>query len=136
MKKILYLHQYFNPCKIFGIKNKGFIQEGYEVEMITATRTNQKEFPANYLGINIKWINAPYGNELSFYLRILAFCKYVFKATYYSLKKDYDLIYCTSTPLTIGIPALISKFFRNKKFIFEARDIWPEIPVAMKILKS
>ena len=140
-KKILYLHQYFNTYEMNGSTrsleiSKALIKQGYEVEMITATRSNQKEFPSNYLGINIKWINAPYGNELSFYMRILMFFKYVYKASYYSLTKDYDLVYCTSTPLTIGIPALLSKFFRNKKFIFEARDIWPEIPVAMKIIKN
>ena len=141
MKKILYLHQYFNTYEMNGSTrsleiSKALIKQGYEVEMITATRTNQKKFPSNYLGINIKWINAPYGNELSFYKRILMFFKYVYKASYYSLTKDYDLIYCTSTPLTIGIPALLSNFFRNKKFIFEARDIWPEIPVAMNIIKN
>ena len=140
-KKILYLHQYFNTYEMNGSTRSleisiALIKQGYEVEMITATRSNQKEFPSNYLGINIKWINAPYGNELSFYMRILMFFKYVYKASYYSLTKDYDLVYCTSTPLTIGIPALLSKFFRNKKFIFEARDIWPEIPVAMKIIKN
>lgn len=141
MKKILYLHQYFNTYEMNGGTRSleismALIEEGYEVEMITATRTNQKEFPSNYLGIKIKWINAPYGNELSFYMRILMFFKYIYKALYYSLTKNYDLIYCTSTPLTIGIPALLSNFFRNKKFIFEARDIWPEIPVAMKIIKN
>ena len=141
MKKILYLHQYFNTYEMNGSTrsleiSKALIKQGYEVEMITATRTNQKKFSSNYLGINIKWINAPYGNELSFYKRILMFFKYVYKASYYSLTKDYDLIYCTSTPLTIGIPALFAYFFRRKKFIFEARDIWPEIPVAMKIIKN
>jgi glycosyltransferase involved in cell wall biosynthesis len=141
MKKILYLHQYFNTNEMNGSTrsleiSNALINQGYEVEMITATRSNQKKFPSNYLGINIKWINAPYGNELSFYKRILMFFKYVYKASYYSLTKDYDLIYCTSTPLTIGIPALLAYFFRRKKFIFEARDIWPEIPVAMKIIKN
>lgn len=141
MKKILYLHQYFNTYEMNGSTrsleiSKAFIEEGYEVEMITATRSNQKEFPSNYLGINIKWINAPYGNELSFYKRVLMFFRYVFIASYYSLTKNYDLIYCSSTPLTIGIPALLSNFFRKKKFIFEARDIWPEIPVAMNIIKN
>lgn len=141
MKKILYLHQYFNTYEMNGSTrsleiSKALIKQGYEVEMITATRSTQKEFPSNYLGIKINWLNAPYGNELSFYKRILMFFKYVYKASYYSLTKDYDLIYCTSTPLTIGIPALLAKFFRKKKFIFEARDIWPEIPVAMKIIKN
>lgn len=141
MTKILYLHQYFNTYEMNGSTrsleiSKALIKNGYEVEMITATRSNQKEFPTNYQGINIKWISAPYGNELGFYKRILMFFKYVLKASYYSLTKDYDIIYCTSTPLTIGIPALISKYFRHKKFIFEARDIWPEIPISMDIIKN
>lgn len=141
MKKILYLHQYFNTYEMNGGTrsleiSKALVKKGYEVEMITATRYGQKEFPSNYSGINIKWIHAPYKNELNFYKRILIFFKYVYKASYYSLTKDYDLIYCTSTPLTIGIPALLSNFLRNKKFVFEARDIWPEIPVAMNIIKN
>lgn len=116
--------------------SKSLIKEGYEVEMITATRSNQKEFPSEYLGVKIKWIDAPYGNELGFNMRILMFFKYVLKASYFSLTRDYDLIYCSSTPLTIGIPALLANFFRNKKFVFEARDIWPEIPIAMNIIKN
>ena len=140
-KKILYLHQYFNTYEMNGSTrsleiSKALIKEGYEIDMITSTRSIQKEFPSNYSGININWINAPYGNELSFYMRLIMFFKYIIKASYYSLTKDYDLIYCTSTPLTVGVPALLSRFLRNKKFIFEARDIWPEIPVAMKIIKN
>ena len=64
------------------------------------------------------------------------FLKYVVVASYYCLFKRYDLIYCTSTPLTIGLPALLSKLVRGKKFVFEARDIWPEIPVAMGVIKN
>lgn len=141
MKKILYLHQYFNTYEMNGSTrsleiSNALIKQGYEVEMITATRSTQKEFPSNYLGINIKWINAPYSNDLSFYMRILMFFKYAYIASYYTLTKDYDLIYCTSTPLTIGIPALLSSFFRKKKFIFEARDVWPEVPIAMRVIKN
>ena len=141
MKKILYLHQYFNTYEMNGSTrsleiSKAFIRQGYEVDMITATRTNQKEFPSNYLGINIRWIKAPYGNELGFYMRIYMFLKYVVVASYYCLTRSYDIIYCTSTPLTIGFPALLSKLFRGKKFVFEARDIWPEIPVAMHVIKN
>lgn len=141
MKKILYLHQYFNTYEMNGSTrsleiSKALINQGFEVEMITATRSNQKTFPSSYLGINIKWINAPYGNELSFYSRLLMFFIYVVRSSYYALTKNYDIIYCTSTPLTIGVPALISKLVRNKRFIFEARDIWPEVPIAMRIIKN
>ena len=53
MTKILYLHQYFNTYEMNGSTrsleiSKALIKNGYEVEMITATRSNQKEFPSNY----------------------------------------------------------------------------------------
>tara|TARA_X000000950_G_scaffold268810_1_gene346768 strand:- start:619 stop:1548 length:930 start_codon:yes stop_codon:yes gene_type:complete len=51
-------------------------------------------------------------------------------------KIKYDIIFSTSTPLTAGIPGIISKIFSNKKFIFEVRDLWPELPREMGVIKS
>jgi glycosyltransferase involved in cell wall biosynthesis len=52
-----------------------------------------------------------------------------------------DLVLATSTPLTIGIPALLKKWIDRTPFIFETRDIWPEVVIAVgainnKILKQ
>ncbi|MGC9364402.1 MAG: glycosyltransferase family 4 protein, partial [Fidelibacterota bacterium] len=47
-----------------------------------------------------------------------------------------DIVYATSTPLTIGIPAVFCKMIKHIPFIFEVRDEWPRIPVEMGILKS
>jgi glycosyltransferase involved in cell wall biosynthesis len=49
---------------------------------------------------------------------------------------DYDTIFTSSAPLSVAIPGIFAKWFRGKKFIFEARDLWPETPIAMGILKS
>ena len=42
----------------------------------------------------------------------------------------------TSTPLTIGIPAIIKKWVHKTPFIFEARDIWPEAVIAIGAIKN
>ena len=42
----------------------------------------------------------------------------------------------TSTPLTIGIPALIKKWIHKTPFIFETRDIWPEAVIAIGAIKN
>ena len=112
------------------------IKEGYQVEVLSATKPNQKEKPKDYEGIKIKWINCPSGNNLNFRKRIFSFLKFMLVSTYYSCIKKYSLIYCTSTPLTVGFPALIARIFRKTRFIFEVRDVWPEIPIAMVIIKN
>ena len=38
--------------------------------------------------------------------------------------------------MTIVIPALIFKFLRSVPFVFEVRDLWPEVPIAMGIIKN
>src|SRR5699024_4753964 len=50
-----------------------------------------------------------------------------------ALSEDYDLLIATSTPLTAGIPGIYAKMFSRKKFkfVFEVRDLWPELPKAL-----
>jgi glycosyltransferase involved in cell wall biosynthesis len=46
------------------------------------------------------------------------------------------MVFATSTPLTIGFPALILKWFRRIPFVFEVRDLWPEAPIQMGVIKN
>jgi glycosyltransferase involved in cell wall biosynthesis len=50
--------------------------------------------------------------------------------------KNVDVIYATSTPLTIGIPAIKLKWLKRVPFIFEVRDQWPEIPIELGVIKN
>jgi glycosyltransferase involved in cell wall biosynthesis len=50
--------------------------------------------------------------------------------------KGVDAIYATSTPLTVGVPALILHWAKRIPLIFEVRDQWPEIPIEMGIIKN
>ena len=52
------------------------------------------------------------------------------------LKNKSDLIFATSTPLTVCIPAIILKIFTEKDLFFEVRDLWPELPIAFGAIKS
>lgn len=47
-----------------------------------------------------------------------------------------DIIYASSTPLTIGITALWLKYFFNKPYVFETVDLWPDTPIQMGIIKN
>jgi glycosyltransferase involved in cell wall biosynthesis len=50
--------------------------------------------------------------------------------------ENVDIIYATSTPLTVGITSRILKWFKHAPYVFEVRDQWPEIPIELGIIKS
>ena len=78
----------------------------------------------------------PYSNVDSFWKRTLTFIKFAFKSVDIALRHQYDLLFATSTPLTAGIPGLFAKLLKNKKFVFEVRDLWPELPKAMGVITN
>ena len=49
---------------------------------------------------------------------------------------DADLVFATSTPLTIAIPGYIISRKLSVPMVFEVRDLWPELPIAIGALKS
>jgi len=87
-------------------------------------------------GIDVIYLDVSYKGG-NFWQRLKAFLKFVFKSIPVALReKDVDFVIATSTPLTIGIPALIMKWFKRKPYLFEVRDLWPEVPIQMGGLKN
>ena len=48
----------------------------------------------------------------------------------------YDIVFASSTPLTVGVPGIFGRILRRKKFVFEVRDLWPELPKEMGVIKN
>ena len=48
----------------------------------------------------------------------------------------FDKIYATSTPLTVGLPAMLAKKLFGTPYVFEVRDLWPEFPIQVGAIKS
>lgn len=87
-------------------------------------------------GINVIEFDLPYANRQSFLKRTWQFVKFAFKSSLIALRFEYDVVFATSTPLTAGIPGIIAKIFRRKPFVFEVRDLWPELPKAMGVIRN
>ena len=102
----------------------------------STTDRARKDYNDDYEGIKLIKLNYNYSNKQSFFKRALVFIKFSLKTCSIVLKEDYDIIYATSTPLTIGVPALVAKLIRRKKYIFEVRDLWPELPRAMGVINN
>jgi glycosyltransferase involved in cell wall biosynthesis len=144
--KILYLHQYFKfPNESGGTRSydlaTGFTKKGYTIDVVTSTSNSQFKTKKRWLKIlkddlTIHYIYLPYGNHLSYFKRILVFIQFIWFATFKLLSLRCDIVLATSTPLTIGIPALIKKWFHKTPFVFEARDVWPEAVIAIGAVKN
>lgn len=142
--RVLYLHQYFKtPAEPGGVRSyeiaKRFSNEyGLKVCLITTRPYGSYIFPRKESVENIEiWsIKSTINNKSSFFSRILSFIYFSFFCSIASLTCKYDFTYATSTPISIGIPALFAKLLRKKPYFFEVRDVWPEIPIAMGIIKN
>lgn len=88
-------------------------------------------------GIDVNIINIKYNHVMTNYHRIISFLKYIVVSLFVIIKiKNVDVVFATSTPLTITIPGMLASCLYRCPFIFEVRDLWPEIPIKLQILKN
>lgn len=142
---IIYLHQYFNtPSMSGGTRSyemaKRLVASGHEVHMITSwtKETDQDDWFYELIdGIHVHWLPNTYNNKMSFKRRLMAFSKFAIAATRKAISiKESDIIFATSTPLTIAIPGVIASKVKKIPMVFEVRDLWPEVPIAMEVLNK
>lgn len=142
--KVLYFHQHFTtPTQAGGTRSyelaKHLIARGHSVCMVCG-ETAKLDLPKTTMknvhrgmvdGIDVIQIALPYSNKDGIAKRAWTFVKFGWKGIQIALKENYDLLFATSTPLTAGVPGIVMKLFRKKKFVFEVRDLWPELPKAL-----
>lgn len=88
-------------------------------------------------GIRVVEFHLPYANKHSLPRRALTFLKFALRSARMALKGDVDLIFATSTPLTAGIPPILARRLgRKTPIVFEVRDLWPELPQAMGVIRD
>ena len=91
---------------------------------------------ATKAGIRVHWLPVPYSNEMSTRERIDAFFKFARGAAQKAAGLPTDLIFASSTPLTIALPAVWAAKRQRVPMVFEVRDLWPELPIAMGALRG
>lgn len=143
--KIIYLHQYFNTPKMSGGTRsyemaRRMVAAGHEVHMVTSSREQSNTSKGWYMteeaGIKVHWFPVPYSNHMSYFQRIKAFFAFAFAARKKSASLQGDVVFATSTPLTIALPAVFTTRKLKVPMVFEVRDLWPEMPIAMGVLKN
>jgi glycosyltransferase involved in cell wall biosynthesis len=85
----------------------------------------------NVDGIDVISLPLAYSNRDSLVRRGWTFLRFALHSIRLALELDCDLVFATSTPITAVIPGLAAKWLRGKPFVFEVRDLWPELPRAL-----
>jgi len=146
--RILYLHQYFaSPQSYTGTRSYEFarrlIAAGHEVRVITSAAmlaplcaALDEVTDTTIDGIPVTIIPVPYGNAMPFNQRMRAFFKFAVLASHEAMRHRADVVYATSTPLTIAIPGIVARFRHHIPMVFEVRDLWPELPIAIGALRN
>ena len=142
--KVLYFHQHFTvPTQAGGTRSyelaRRLIARGHSVTVVCGEtakldlpESGMKNVYRGYIdGIDVMQIALPYSNKDGIAKRAWTFVKFAWIGIKIAMKEDYDLLFATSTPLTAGVPGIVMKWFRKKKFVFEVRDLWPELPKAL-----
>lgn len=149
--KILYFHQHFStPAGSTGTRSyemaRRLVEAGHEVKMICGT------YSGGNTGLNGNWhrgmrcgkvdgidvveLQLQYSNRDGFFKRTSTFLKFAARSIGFAITERCDLVFATTTPLTAGLPGIFAKWLRGRRFIFEVRDLWPELPKAMGVIQN
>ncbi len=143
--RLIYIHQYFNTPDMPGITRsyemaRRLVAAGHRVEMITTDRTSDR-FKGTWritdeAGIRVHWTPVSYANAMAYGDRIHAFFRFAWRAARRAAELSADCVFATSTPLTVALPAVYAARRQRIPMVFEVRDLWPKVPIAMGALRS
>ncbi|OIP14930.1 MAG: glycosyltransferase WbuB [Comamonadaceae bacterium CG2_30_59_20] len=149
--KVLYFHQHFvTPRGAGGVRSyamaRKLLERGHQVTMVCGSfvggNSGLSGSFANGLrrgwvdGIDVIELDLAYSNSDGFVKRALTFLKFAARSVRVAFSEPYDVLFATTTPLTAGIPGIFARWLRGKPFVFEVRDLWPELPRAMGVIKN
>ena len=88
-------------------------------------------------GIDVIYVKNEYSNYMPAYKKVYSFISFIVSAIRAAKKeKNVDLVFASSTPLTVGYVAMRLKKMKKWKYVFEVRDLWPEFPIQIGAIKN
>ena len=139
--RILYLHQFFITREgVGGTRSyefaRRFAERGHGVRMVTAGDGTRTIDGIEVVGVRGGYSDYVSATALSYPKRMLAFGRFAVAACVAALRGPRpDVIYATSPPLTMALPALAAAARWRAPLVFEVRDLWPEAPIQMGALR-
>jgi glycosyltransferase involved in cell wall biosynthesis len=143
---VLFLHQHFATREGAGGTrtwefSQGLLRRGNTVTMVAQRRRGGGvDEPGRHKlegGLDLILLPGWYTNHLTHLQRIWQFILFIMRASVLrDLPHRPDVVIASSTPLTIGIPGWILARRYGVPFVFEVRDLWPEAPIQLGVLKG
>jgi glycosyltransferase involved in cell wall biosynthesis len=140
--RILYLHQFFITREgVGGTRSyefaRRFAARGHGVRMVTAGGGARMVDGIEVVGVRGGYSDYVSATAVSYPRRMLAFARFAVAATAAVLRGPRpDVIYATSPPLTMALPAMAASLRWRAPLVFEVRDLWPEAPIQMGALRN
>lgn len=145
--RVLYFHQHFTtPDGSGGTRSYEFaralLARGHSVLVVCGRNDRsalnlpwdaKRQWSRGVVdGIDVIALPLSYSNRDGLAKRAWLFARYAGRGVRIALREKYDLLFATSTPLTAALPGIAMKLARVRKpFVFEVRDLWPELPRAL-----
>ncbi len=141
--RVTYIHQYFTtPEQGGGTRSyemgRRLVGLGHEVRMITTRRESGFGGWRTRIieGMEVHELGVPYSNHMGNLRRICSFLHFAIMASVRVARLRADVVLATSTPLTVAIPGIVGSTLLRRPFVFEVRDLWPDVPIALGALRS
>jgi glycosyltransferase involved in cell wall biosynthesis len=140
--RILYLHQFFiTRAGVGGTRSyefaRRFVERGHAVRMVTAAAGRREVDGIEVVGARGGYSDYVSATHTSYPRRMLAFARFALGASREAVRGPRpDVVYATSPPLTIALPALLAAARHRAPLVFEVRDLWPEAPIQMGALRN
>ncbi len=115
------------------------VEWGHDVHVVTSWQAadgKKSDFETIESGIRVSWLPVPYSNHMSYPARIRSFLEFAARSSRVASGISADIVFATSTPLTIAIPGIFTSHRRRVPMVLEVRDVWPDLPIALGALKN
>ena len=148
--RISYVQQHFATNRgEAGVRGynlvRTFVERGHDVTVICghnwrdsamAADDGERVIEREIDGFRVVQLAVFYSNHQPFLKRVWSFVLFGLLACREVLRRPADLIFASSTPLTVSIPAMCALLLKRTPYVFEVRDLWPDLPIAMGIITN
>ena len=148
--KILYVQQHFATGKgEAGVRGYNLVKtlaaRGHEVTVICGVNWRDSSLQAEagrwvqekqVEDFRVVQLGVFYSNHQSFLSRIWSFLLFGLASCWETVRRPADLVFASSTPLTVSLPALCARLLRRRPYVLEVRDLWPDFPIEIGVISN